>query len=124
MKKYIAAAAALVVALVAGFGVKQATNDATCVKPRTILGSEQAESIKALEAYISENVAPKYKHPQYLAWESDDFSPIILPNEIAAHIVVYEGYGVNAKHFHIRITRDCQGGEWKVVEFKPEKGAR
>lgn len=119
MKKYVAAGAvALAVTAGAAFGVRQATNSAACAKPITILGSEQAESIKVLEAYISESIAPTFKDPQYLSWESDDYSPIILPDKISARIFVMNSVTGIGHYYHVTVTRDCQGGDWEVVEFK------
>lgn len=120
MKKKVAAAVAAVLVVVgAGLGVRQATGkEAPCPVPNTILGSEQTASIAALETYISQKIAQTFKHPEFLNWESDDFHPIVQPNKISARIVVYDvGSGV-ARYYHVTVTRDCQGGEWKVVEFK------
>lgn len=122
MKKLIAALVAAFVVLVgAAAGVRQVVADdsAPCVKPLTILGSEQTASIEVLEAYLSENIAPKIKSASDLTWASDDFNPTIRPGMIAASIVlVRTSTGSMVGRYHVTLTRDCQGGEWKVVEFK------
>lgn len=121
MKKKVAAAVAVAVVVVAGAGagVRYATDDpARCAKPITILGSEQTESIRALEEYISANIAPTFKHPENLSWESDDFDPTVLPGRISARIAVVDAMSGTARYYHVTVTRDCQGGDWKVVEFK------
>lgn len=119
MKKLVAAAAAVAVLVVgAALGVREATNSPSCDKPVTILGTEQDKSIQALEAYISESIAPTFKDPQYLSWQSDDFSPIILPNKISARIFVMNSVTGAGHYYHVTLVRDCQGGDWEVVEFK------
>lgn len=119
MKKVVAAVvAALVLAAGAALGVRQATSDSTpCQKPLTLLGSEQTESITVLERYISDVIAPTVKSPQYLQWASDDYSPILLPNRISARIALIGGGSV-LHYYHVTLVRDCQGGDWKVIEFK------
>jgi len=118
MKKYIAAGAAALV-LIAGsaFGVRQATADEECVKPLTILSSQQDASIAALETYIEENIAPKIKNSQELIWQSDDFNPTITPGKISARIAIIRGFSL-VDYYRVTIVRDCQGDEGKVVEFK------
>lgn len=119
--KVAAVGAAAVVAVGAGLGVRAATADSACQVPRTLLGSEQTDSIRALEAYITENIAPTFKQPQYMQWQSNDYSPILLPNKISATIVVVAGVEA-PRYYHITVVRECQGDDWKVVEFKRVKG--
>lgn len=119
MKRKLAAAVAVLLVLLAGgaaVGVKQVTDSGKCMAPLTLFGSEQTASIAALEAYISENIAPGFKLHQYLSWESDDYSPVLLPNKISARIVV--GDGQKLVYYHVTLVRSCQGGDWKVIEFK------
>ncbi len=123
MKKLVAAgAAALVLLGGSAVAVRQATDSGACEKPRTLFDSEQTKSIAVLEAYISNEIAPTFKFPEQLQWASDDFSPILLPNKIAARIMLIEGQNLSRpRYYHVTLTRDCQGGEWKVVEFKSLK---
>ncbi len=120
MKKFVAAgAAALVLLGGSAVAVRQATDSESCVKPRTLFESEQRASIDALEAYISDTIAASFKNPDQLLWGSDDYSPVLTPGKIAARIMVMEGATMSAtRSYHVTLTRDCQGDEWKVVEFK------
>ena len=121
MKKKVAAgAAALAVVVGAGLGARQLVSDESCVPPRTILESEQTASIAVLEAYIEENIASSFKHPEFLLWASDDFAPVIKPGVISARIVLIESSAA-PRYYHVKLVRDSIGGEWKVVEFKPVK---
>lgn len=122
MKKLVAAGAAGLVLLAGGsaVAVRSVSDSDSCNPPLTLFGSEQDASVVALEEYLSSEVAPKFKHPESLVWGSDDYSPILLPNKIAARIMVMEGaYSSSPRYYHVTLARTCQGGEWKVVEFKP-----
>lgn len=124
MRKKIAAGAAGLVLLAGGSAmvVRTATESSSCQAPLTIFPTEQTASVEVLEQYISENIAPTFKYPEQLLWASDDFSPVILPNVVSARIMVLEGqYDSDPRYYQVKLVRDCQGGEWKVVKFEKVK---
>ena len=138
-KKVIAVAA--VIALTAGAAVVTRTiaagDGASCQKPVTLLTTESQASVKTLEAYIATEIAPLFNNPKQLGWFSESPNPTLEPGKVAVNITVGEGregfFGFEltgeARTYYVVLTRDCAGGDWKVVKFvlvdgqKPEPKA-
>lgn len=123
-KKKLAAGAAGLVLLAGCSAVAVRTaatpEPETCPPPLTLFESEQTASIAVLEAYISENVAQNFKHPDQLVWGSDDFNPTLTPGRIAARIMLIEGRSSSRpRYYNVALVRKCAGGEWEVVKFQP-----